>query len=446
MSRRIRRSVAPAQIRSNMSANPWVIPANTATNFTSSGMAVDDNSAMQLLAVYACARILCGTLSGLPLDAVTRTNKLYTAIEPAPQIVADPFGGADQLSGRGVTRKVGFSQMMLSLLLRGNAYCWVIDTDTYMRPLSLQVLHPDAVDVKLDRDTGATVFKVNGNVVPSNRLLHLTGLTYPGYPAGISVINAASRSISLGLAAEEYGARFFGSGAHLSGVIETEVDMDNDKARQLSQQFSMQHAGMANAHKVGVLSGGAKWAPISVAPEDAQFLGTREATKSDIAMLFGIPPHMIGAVDRTTSWGKGIEEQTMGFLKFTLQDWAQRFEDAWSAMLPTRQTSRFDYDELLRPDATIRWTTHQIARNIGAKTVNEVRAAEGMEPLPGDLGDDPFAALNSAHSNDPGWTPDGEEGAVPPPPPEGVPAPAAASSMSKVGAKPPSIAKKVAAK
>jgi HK97 family phage portal protein len=217
--------------------------------------------------------------------------------------------------------------------------------------------------------------------------------------------------------------------------------MDNDKAQQLAEQFGAQHGGLTKAHKVGVLSGGAKWAPISVAPEDAQFLGTREASKSDIAMLFGIPPHMIGAVDRTTSWGKGIEEQTMGFLKFTLADWAQRFEDAWSAMLPVGQLARFDYDELLRPDATVRWATHQVARNIAAKTPNEIRAAEGMQPLPGDLGDDPYAALNSAHTNDPGWTPDGYEGGTPPADAAAAPAatPAPAKAKPAVGVKSPKI-------
>jgi HK97 family phage portal protein len=369
---------------------------------------VTEDTAMQLLAVYACVRLLCGTLSGLPLECVKTRGPLKQKMMPAPLIVSDPFGGANQLSGRGLTRKQGMSQLMMSLLLRGNGYCWVVTTDEFGRPESLQVIHPDAVDVVVDRETGFRSYRVNNTPVPASRLLHLTGLTQPGYPVGVSVIGAARRAISLGIAAEEYGARFFGTGAHLSGVIRTDADMDNDQARQLAERFAGIHSGMANAHKVGVLSGGAKWEPITVGPEDAQFLGTRAAQNLDIAMLFGVPPHMLGQVDRTTSWGKGIEEQTMGFLKFTLADWAQRFEDAWSAMLPDPWLARFDYDELLRPDATTRWQTYQIARNISALTPNEVRSNEGREPLPGDLGDDAFAPLNSAHSNDPGWTPDGE--------------------------------------
>lgn len=405
--------------------NPWVIPTNSAPAFTSAGVQVTEETAMQLLAVTACVRIIAGTVSGLPLNCVrTGADGHMEQMSPAPRIIADPFGGQNQLSGRFLTRKQGLSQFMVSLLLRGNAFGWATQLDRMSRPTGLQVLHPDVVTVDVDDQTGERRYMIRNVSVPANRMVHITGLTHPGFPLGISVIAAARRAISLGIAAEEYGARFFGSGAHLSGVIETEADMDPDKAKELAEAFSASHAGMANAHKVGVLTGGAKWEPISVTPEDAQFLGTRAAQNLDIAMLFGVPPHMLGQVDRTTSWGRGIEEQTLGFLKYTLKDWGDRIEDAFSAMTPSGWFARFAYDDLLRPDSTNRWTTYQVARNTGAMTVNEIRSREGLPKLPGDLGDDPFAPLNSAHANDPGWTPDGEEGDTEPPldaPPAPVP-------------------------
>ena len=416
--------------------NPWVIPTNSAPAFTSSGVQVTEETAMQLLVVSACVRILAGTLSGLPLNCVrTGPDGHQERMQPGPRIISDPFGGQNRLSGQFLTRKQGLSQMMVSLLLRGNAFCWATQMDRMYRPTGLQVLHPDVITVEVDDQTGLRTYKIRNEPVPSGRILHVTGMTQPGFPLGISVISAAKRAISLGIAAEEYGARFFGSGAHLSGVIETEADMDPDKARELAEGFSASHAGMANAHKVGVLTGGAKWEPISVAPEDAQFLGTRAAQNLDLAMLFGVPPHMLGQVDRTTSWGRGIEEQTLGFLKYTLKDWGDRIEDAFSAMTPAGWVARFDYDELLRPDSTNRWATYQVARNTGAMTVNEIRSREGMPKLPGDLGDDPFAPLNSAHANDPGWSPGGEIPADEPPqlPPVVPPRPA-------VGAKAPAVA------
>lgn len=432
----LRRALDTRQVTRSWTAtygNPWVIPTNSAPSFTSAGVQVTEDTAMQLLAVHACVRILSGTLSGMPLNCVrTGPDGHQQRMIPAPRIIADPFGGQNALSGRFLTRKQGISQMIVSLLLRGNAFCWATQLDRMMRPTGLQVLHPDVVGVDIDDKTGERHYTIQNEPVPSARIVHVTGLTQPGSPLGISVIGSAQRAISLGIAAEEFGARFFGSGAHLSGVIETEADMDPDKARQLAEAFQASHTGMAKAHKVGVLTGGAKWAPISVTPEDAQFLGTRSAQNLDIAMLFGIPPHMLGQVDRTTSWGRGIEEQTLGFLKYTLKDWGDRVEDAFSAMTPSGWFARFDYDELLRPDSTNRWATYQVARNTGAMTVNEIRSREGLPKLPGDLGDDPFAPLNSAHANDPGWTPDGEE-------PAGEPAPLQAAPTPGVGAQPQKV-------
>lgn len=412
--------------------NPWVIPTNSAPAFTKAGVQVTEDTAMQLLVVMACVRIIAGTVSGMPLNCVrTGPDGHQERMMPPPRIIADPFGGQNSLSGRFITRKQGISQVMVSLLLRGNAFLWATQLDRMNRPTGLQVLHPDVVGVDVSGD-GTRKYTIRNVPVPAGRIVHITGLTQPGYPLGISVIGAAKRAISLGIAAEEFGARFFGSGAHLSGVIETEADMDPDKAKELAESFSASHAGLANAHKVGVLTGGAKWAPISVTPEDAQFLGTRAAQNLDLAMLFGIPPHMLGQVDRTTSWGRGIEEQTLGFLKYTLKDWGDRIEDAFCAMTPTGWFARFDYDDLLRPDSTNRWATYQVARNTGAMTVNEIRSREGLPKLPGDLGDDPFAPLNSAHANDPGWSPNGEVGGTEPPAP-----PVSPPNVSGAGAQAP---------
>jgi HK97 family phage portal protein len=269
-------------------------------------MAVNESTALQLLSVMACVRILSETLSGLPFDAVESEGAIRRTLEPSPLIIADPFGGANAFTDLGITRKAGLGQLMVSLLLRGNAYAAVVATDRSGRPTMLQVLSPDAVQVDVDQNTARRVYKVNNNPFPSSKMLHIVGMSLPGHPQGLSVISYAARTIGLGLAAEEFGSMFFGNGAHLSGVIEIPGDIEKDKARRVKENFEASHSGMRHAHAVGVLSGGAKFAPVSVSPEDAQFLGTRAAQTTDIAMLFGIPPHMLGQVDRTTSWGKGI--------------------------------------------------------------------------------------------------------------------------------------------
>lgn len=383
--------------------DPWAIPSNgSLAGITAAGVPVTEDTAMQLIAVAACVRILANAVAGLPFDAVRMSGPLRKTIEPPPGIISDPFGGAD--GGQALKRREGFQQMMVSLLLRGNAYALVTGKDKFGRPSRLRVLHPDRVKCAFD-DYGQRVYEVSRKAVDPADIVHLMGLSYPESPTGMSVISHARNSIGLGLAAEEFGARFFGSGAHMSGIIEVEGDLDKERARMLKEGFTASHGGLQNAHTVGVLSGGAQWKPISVSPEDAQFLGTRQAQNLDIAMLFGVPPHMLGQVDRTTSWGTGIEQQSLGFTRYTLADWINAFEDAWSAMLPGPQVARMNVDALLRTDTAGRFGIYMNARNAALMTPDEIRALENLPPLPDGKGDDAFAPLNSAHTTDPGWEP-----------------------------------------
>ncbi|RJQ68181.1 phage portal protein [Pseudonocardiaceae bacterium YIM PH 21723] len=392
--------------------NPWSIPSNGSLGaLSAAGVPVTEDSAMQLTAVAACVRILSTTVAGLPMDAVRMQDvsgtQIRRTLEPPPLIVSDPFGGANNVAYP--TRRQGFVQLMISLLLRGNAYALVVARDGFGRPIRLVVLHPDRVTPTSAAD-GSRVYKVNRTDVPAADMVHLIGMSVPESPIGMSVISYARQSIGLGLAAEEFGARFFGAGAHLSGVIEVPGDLDRPKARELKESFESGHSGLRNAHAVGVLTGGAAWKPISISPEDAQFLGTRSAQNLDVAMLFGIPPHMLGQVDRTTSWGTGIEQQSLGFLKYTLSHWTGTMEDAWSAMLPSPQQARFNADALLRTDTSGRYAVYTQARNAALLTIDEIRAKEDLPPLPDGAGADPFAPLNSAHTD----TPAGDGGAATP--------------------------------
>jgi HK97 family phage portal protein len=379
--------------------DPWAIPSNgSLASYTAAGVPVTEDTAMQLLSVAACVRLLSTTVGGMPFDAVQMRAALRETLEPPPLLISDPFGGANDL--RFPTRRTGFVQMMVSLLLRGNAYAIVTLRDEMLRPLRIAVMHPDRVSVGMKED-GSRFYEVNRRPVDAFDMVHLVGMSMPESPIGMSVVSYARQSIGLGLAAEEFGARFFGSGAHLSGVVEVPGDLDDDRARRLKERFQAGHGGLRNAHTVGVLTGGAHWAPISISPEDAQFLGTRAAQNLDIAMLFGVPPHMLGQVDRTTSWGTGIEQQTLGFLKYTLSNWIGIFEECWSAMLPEPQVARFNVGGLLRTDTAGRYAVYTQARNGGLMTIDEIRALEDMPPLPHGQGADPFAPLNSAHTDTP---------------------------------------------
>jgi HK97 family phage portal protein len=347
---------------------------------------------MSLISVHACVRIIADTIAGLPFNAqrVSNNGKTFTPVSNQPLIVADPFGG---ISTPGLPRRrEGIIQVLVSLLLRGNAYLLVTSRGADGRPNRLRVLHPDRISCAFS-DTGERAYQIDRTPVPAENIVHIIGMSYPEHPVGMSVIESARNAIGLGLAAEMFGARFFGNGAHMTGVVQIAADMDKEGARRIKENFTASHGGVQNSHTVGVLTGGAQWKPISVAPEDAQFLGTRAAQDLNIAMLFGVPPHMLGQMDRTTSWGTGIEQQSMGFLTYTLQNWLGRLEEAWDEMLPGPQVSRFDVNALLRTDEAGRYAVYSAARAGAILTTNEIRARENMPPIDG--GDDIAAPLNS---------------------------------------------------
>lgn len=375
------------------SGDPWAIPTNgSLAAVTTSGVPVTETTAMSLLVVHACVRLISDTVAGLPFQAVRLAgSQIHNPVSSQPMIVTDPFGGLSDPSLP--KRREGFVQIMVSLLLRGNAYCLVTSRDASTnRPNRLRVLHPDRVACAYTAE-GVRGYEIDRKPVDAANIVHIIGMSYPEHPVGMSVIQTARNAIGLGLAAEQFGARFFGNGAHMSGVVEVPGELDKERARRLKESFTASHGGVQNSHTVGVLSGGANWKPISVAPDDAQFLGTRAAQNLDVAMLFGVPPHMLGQVDKTTSWGTGIEQQSMGFLTYTLSAWIGRIEEAWSSMLAGPQVAQFDVNALLRTDEAGRYAVYTSARSAAILTTNEIRARENYPPIDG--GDDIAAPLNS---------------------------------------------------
>lgn len=389
-----RRSVESRVFMPSGSGDPWAIPTNgSLAAVTTSGIPVTESTAMSLLSVNACVRILSQTLANLPFQAVRLggvSGNTKTPVAVQPMIMTDPFGG--EMTPGMVKRREGMVQMMVSLLLRGNAYALITSRDKNGRPNRLRVIHPDRVSCGWVSE-GVRAYEVDRKPVPTDSMMHIVGMSYPESPTGISVIQAARNSIGLGLAAEMFGSRFFGSGAHMSGIIEIEADLDKERARQLKDSFMSSHGGVQNSHTVGVLSGGARWTPISVTPDDAQFLGTRSYQTSEIAMLFGVPPHLIMQTDKTTSWGTGIEQQSMNFLTYTMQWWVGVFEDAFTSALVNGQQAYMDVSALLRTDEAGRYAVYSAARAAAILTTNEIRDREGYAPIDG--GDDIDAPLNS---------------------------------------------------
>lgn len=377
--------------RSTIAPGGWAadnlnVGSNSLTGYAvDSGVAMNERKALGLPAVYACSRVIADAVSSTPLRAVETVNDVDRPI--AGSLVDSPFADVD--------KQIGIFQMVASLALRGNAFCLVVGRDKVMRPNKLVTLHPDDVSMRRKAD-GTIVYRVGRTDVDPADIVHVPLFALPGSHVGLSPIDVAAQGLGIAVATESYAARFFGQGATTSGVIEVDGDLDDVAARRLATAWQSAHGGYRRAHLPAVLTSGATFKPITVPNDAAQFIQSRAFQRGEIAMLFGVPPHMIGDLDKTTSWGMGIQQQSIGFVRYTLRGYLTRIENVFTQMMPEGQFARFDLRDLLRGDLAERYAAHQMGRNGGWLSINDIRRDEGMAPIDSSIGDDYLLPLNSS--------------------------------------------------
>jgi HK97 family phage portal protein len=280
------------------------------TNASAAGVNVSSESAFQLLTVYGCVSLIADTIAALPRDVYRKTNDVPVEV-PAPKWLEQPNDRSDFAEF--------LTQVLVSLLLDGNAYVvWGYDRSFVTN--MVDVLDPCNVDVRVD--DGQVVYYVNG--VPfAGKLKHVKAIIQPGALKGLSPLEAARQSIGLGLAAQEFGGRFYSNGAQMSGVIKTPGEVNATQAREIGEAFARDHAGLANAWKPGVLFGGADWQQISVTPEQAQFLEQRKYQAAEIAaQMFLVDPSLLGIpVAGTSLTYSNLEQRGIHLVQFTLLRW-----------------------------------------------------------------------------------------------------------------------------
>lgn len=381
------------------------IPSNGQLHMGSdAGEIVGEHQALRLIAVQACVRLLADSIASLPIDVYRKEGDARVELSPPP-VITDPHPLVD------MTAVDWRTQVVTSLALRGNSYNVVTSRDALERPTALLPIHPDNVMIEPHEDerTGRRWYKVGGERVSPRDMFHIRALLLPGAFEGLSPIGYAKQAIGLGLAAERFGARWFGDGAAPSSILWTEQELTEEQRERNMKAWVATHGGRRYP---ALLEGGMNWKPVTIMPNESQFLETRKFAVSEIARLFGVPPHMIGDVDRSTSWGSGIEEQSMGFVTYHLRPWLVRIEAALDQLLPRGQFVKFNLEGLLRGATKDRYDAYTQARNAGWMNVDEIRAKEDLEPLPdglgqdylqplnmGPLGSDPLAAKNGADSD-----------------------------------------------
>ena len=352
---------------------------------STSGKAVNERSSMQMTAVYACVRILAEAIAGLPLHLYrhgddsskhkAKDHPLYTLLHSEPNAEMTSF----------VFRET----LMTHLLLWGNAYAQIIRNGKG-QVAALYPLMPNRMQVDRDKHgklyyqyttsaEDAPTMKGTSVVLDASEVLHIPGLGFDGL-VGYSPIAMAKNAIGMAIACEEYGAKFFANGAAPSGVLEHPGTV-KDPSR-LRDTWQGQFGGSSNSHKVAVLEEGMKYTPISISPEQAQFLQTRKFQINEIARIFRVPPHMVGDLEKSSF--SNIEQQSLEFVKYTLDPWVIRWEQALSRALlasDEKQTHffRFNVEGLLRGDYQSRMGGYATARQNGWMSANDIRILEDMD-------------------------------------------------------------------
>lgn len=356
---------------------------------TFAGKRVSKDSARQMIAVYACQSYIADSISTLPVDHFRKVagggGREHVPDTQSPRWVRQP--NPFQTSGN------FWHRVIVSLLSDGNAFLFTLRNDSTGLVEALYCLHPGEVEI-VPGHLGNNKYKFQGTEFDRSQILHIPAFTHDDEPRGLSPIDVAREAISLGLTAEEFGARFFAQGTTMAGVIEHPGVPKTDEAKVLREMFRKTHAGVKNSHAVGVLTGGASFKPISITPEQAQFLETRRFQKTEIALLYRVPAYIVDPTV-TSTWGSGIGEQRSALVDDTFLPWAVRIEQAISTfLLPGFQFIKFNFDARLRPNTTERYAAHVQAVNNGLMTIDEVRAIEDLPPLPRGLGKKFFRPTN----------------------------------------------------
>lgn len=359
---------------------------------STTGKMVTERSAMQVTAVYSCVRILSEAIASLPLHLYKYTSTggkvkatdhpLYFLIHDEPNMEMTSFCFRETL--------------MTHLLLWGNAYAQIIRNGKH-EVIGLYPLMPSRM--KVDRDEkgqlyyeynlssdDAPTMKGSQVILKPSDVLHIPGLGFDGL-VGYSPIAMAKNAIGIGIACEEYGAKFFANGANPSGVLEHPGILKDPQ--KLRESWTKAFGGSSNAQKVAVLEEGLKYTPISISPEQAQFLETRKFQIDEIARIFRVPPHMVGDLEKSSF--SNIEQQSLEFVKYTLDPWVNRWEQSMNRLLLSKDEKqqyfiKFNLDGLLRGDYQSRMQGYSIGRQNGWMSANDIRELENLDLIPDDEG------------------------------------------------------------
>lgn len=356
---------------------------------TGAGVHVTPERSLQVSAVYGSVSLIADAIAQLPVhvyrkDGDQRKRLPDHPILPVVSDMANPAMDASEF----------WRQMVGFMLLHGNAFAYRV-VNGAGRTVELWPVSPTSIAPKRDRQ-GRLAYEVRPGedefipgmrrgelyAVEANRMLHFRAFTLNMW--GISPIQAVRQKIGTAFAAEQYGAGFFSRGAVPGGALATDAILTDEQFERLTEQWAQGHKGFQNSHRLGILEGGVHWQNVGLPPEDAQFLETQKYTAGTIAgHIYRVPPHLIGDVERSTSWGTGIAEQGINFVRFTLMGWINRLERVTNRLFEPGVYMKFNPGALERGDIKARYDAYAVGKQWGWLSTNDIRRLEDQPPVDG---------------------------------------------------------------
>lgn len=355
---------------------------------SSAGVAVTEQTAMRVSAVYASVNLIGGALASLPLHVYRRTD------DGRERAKHDIWWMLNEQPHPAWSAATFWEYLAASKLLQGDAYARILRASRLSPTIvGFEPLHKARIATK--KEYGRLWYHYTEDdgkitVIDQDDMLHIPGPGFDGLTGMSQIRHALRNPAGIALAADEYSATFFSNGARPDFAIEVPGNVSREQQDMIRETWKNRYGGVANAHLPALLAGGMKVQELTMNAEDAQLIDTRRFQIEDIARIFGVPPHMIGHTDKTTSWGTGVEQMSIGFVKYTLQRHLVKFEQEINRKVwPTRERYfvEFNTSGLERGDYKSRNEGYRIALGRagepGWMTVNEVRKLENMPPLDG---------------------------------------------------------------
>lgn len=369
---------------------------------TYTGKAVSVNTALGVRAVWACVRALSDDIATLPLVTYRRTSAgreratdhyLYTLLlkQANPEMTAFRFK----------------RQMQMWISTSGNAFA-EIEISGRGQVVALWPWRPDRVQVSRETEGGplAYTYRMNDGrkfTLPASRILHLRGLEADGV-MGLDPIQTHKQSVGMALAIQEHGARFFSNGARPLGVLEHPAALGDEGTKNIRDAWQKMQGGLENAHRIAILEEGMKYHEVGMKMVDAQYIENMNLGVEDIASIYGVPPHRIGHLARSTN--NNIEHQGREYKQYSLGPLSENWEqELMHSLLSAREQQtielEFLFSDLLRGDMKAQAEFYTALGNLQALTPDEIREDIGRNKLPDGMGEKPLRPFNMAPADQP---------------------------------------------